>query len=163
MALRLLPHPLLTFTLVACWILLMNSFSVPNLAIGLVIGIVVPLLTRHYWPGRPALRRPLVIADYVLVALWDIIVSNIQVAYLVLFRDANTLRSRFVAVPLDISAPEAIAILAATITLTPGTLSADFSSDRRALLVHCLDVSDVAEVVARIKSRYERRLMRIFE
>ena len=64
--------------------------------------------------------------------------------------------------PLDLQSPEAIATLAGTITMTPGTLSADVSADGRSLLVHCLDVSDVPATIAAIKSRYESRLMRIF-
>ena len=38
----------------------------------------------------------------------DIIVSNVQVAYLVLFRRGESLRSRFVSVPLELNTPEAI-------------------------------------------------------
>ena len=44
--------------------------------------------------------------------------------------------------------PEAIAVLAGTITMTPGTVSADLSADGRALLVHCLDTGDPAATVA---------------
>jgi multicomponent K+:H+ antiporter subunit E len=54
-------------------------------------------------------------------------------------------------------------VLACTITMTPGTVSADVSADQRALLVHCLETDDPDAVVAQIKSRYERRLKEIFE
>jgi multicomponent K+:H+ antiporter subunit E len=81
----------------------------------------------------------------------------------VLFRRAETLRSRFITVPLDLRTPEAITVLAGTITMTPGTVSADVSADMRALLVHCLETDDPDGVVAQIKSRYERRLKEIFE
>ncbi|MGE0260580.1 MAG: Na+/H+ antiporter subunit E, partial [Alphaproteobacteria bacterium] len=55
------------------------------------------------------------------------------------------------------------AILAGTITMTPGTVSADLSADGRALLVHCLETGDPAATVSAIQHRYERRLLRIFE
>ena len=78
---------------------------------------------------------------------------------------AGRLRLIFVAdeIPLELRSPEAIAVLAGTITMTPGTVSADLSSDGRSLLVHCLDAADPDDVVASIKSRYERRLKEIFE
>jgi multicomponent K+:H+ antiporter subunit E len=101
--------------------------------------------------------------EYVAIVLWDIVVANFQVAYLILFRRGDSLRSRFVAVPLDLRTPEAIAALAGTITMTPGTVSADLSGDGRALLVHCLETHDADATVATIKSRYETRLQRIFE
>jgi multicomponent K+:H+ antiporter subunit E len=159
---RLLPHPLLSLTLTVVWVLLVNRLTLGTLLVGLVIGIAVPKLTSSYWPGRPRLRHPLRVLEYLLVFFYDIIVSNIQVAYLILFRRGESLRSQFITVPLDLRAPEAIATLAGTITLTPGTLTADVSRDERALLVHCLEVDDAATTVARIKTRYERRLMRIF-
>jgi multicomponent K+:H+ antiporter subunit E len=159
---KALPHPLLTVTLTAVWVLLLNDFSPSSVVLGLIVGITIPLMTSAYWPGRVRLRAPFTMIEYALVVLWDIVVSNIQVAYLVLFRRGNSLRSRFITIPLDIASPEGITVLAGTITMTPGTLSADISADQRALLVHCLDTADPDETITTIKNRYERRLMRIF-
>jgi multicomponent K+:H+ antiporter subunit E len=47
--------------------------------------------------------------------------------------------------------------------MTPGTVTADMSADGRSLLVHCLDATDADAIRDDIKSRYETRLMRIFE
>jgi len=66
-------------------------------------------------------------------------------------------------VPLDLETPEAITALAATITLTPGTVTSDLSADGRTLLVHCLDLADADAEVARIKDRYEKRIRVIFQ
>jgi multicomponent K+:H+ antiporter subunit E len=159
---RALPHPLLSVTLAAVWILLANSFSAGNVALGIVVGIAVPKLTSAYWPGRPRIGHPLLIAEYAAIVFYDIVVSNIQVARLVLFRTGSALRSRLVMVPLDLRSPEGISVLAGTITMTPGTVTADVSPDGSALLVHCLDVAEESELVAGIKTRYERRLRRIF-
>lgn len=160
---RLLPHPMLTVILAAVWVLLVNDVSWGAVAFGLLLGLAIAKLTSAYWPGRPRVRNPLAILEYFAVVLWDIIVSNIQVAYLVLFRRGEGLKSQFVTIPLALENPEAIATLAGTITMTPGTLSADLSADGRSLLVHCLETTNAADTVAAIKSRYERRLMRIFE
>ena len=65
-------------------------------------------------------------------------------------------------IPLALTSPEAITVLAGTITMTPGTVSAELSADGRALLVHGLDVPDPDALVAEIKSRYEARLLEIF-
>lgn len=159
---RLLPHPLLTLLLTGVWVLLANGPSAGALVLGLVLGIVLPLLTRPFWPERPVVRAPATVVEYALVVLFDICVANLQVAYLILFKKPAELRSRFVVVPLDARAPEAIVTLAGTITMTPGTVSCDVSADGRALLVHALDAPDPDELVATIKHRYERRLLEIF-
>lgn len=155
--------PLLIVALAAVWVLLVNDLSPGTIVFGLLLGATIAALTNAYWPERPLIRNPRAIAGFVLVVLYDIVVANLQVAYLVLFRRGDSLRSQFVAVPLNLKKPEAIALLAGTITMTPGTVSADVSADSRALLVHCLDTGDPNAVVADIKSRYEARLMRIFE
>jgi multicomponent K+:H+ antiporter subunit E len=159
---RLLPHPILTVILAVVWILLVNDFSWGAVVFGFLLGIAIAKLTSSYWPGRPTVRNPLAMVEYAGVVLWDIVVSGVQVSYLVLFRRGDSLKSQFFTVPLDIEGPEAIATLAGTITMTPGTVSADVSADGRSLLVHCLETSDAAETIATIKSRYELRLMRIF-
>jgi multicomponent K+:H+ antiporter subunit E len=159
---RLVPHPLLTLLIVVVWILL-NGVSWGSALLGLVLGVAIPRFTSAYWPDRPRIRNPLMIVEYVAIVLRDIVVANFQVAYLILFRRGDTLRSRFVTVPLDLKTPEAITALAGTITMTPGTVSADLSGDGRALLVHCLETDDPEATVAAIKSRYETRLQRIFE
>jgi multicomponent K+:H+ antiporter subunit E len=160
---KLLPHPFLTAVLAIVWVLLVNDFSIGNLVFGLILGIGIAKITSPYWPGRPKIRNPLAIMEYAVVVLWDIVVSNVLVAYLVLFRRSESLRSRFITVPLDLTSPEAIAVLAGTITMTPGTVSSDLSADGRSLLVHCLETDDPDATIATIKSRYESRLMRIFE
>ena len=160
---RIFPHPFMAVILAIVWVLLVNEFSWGNALFGLLLGIGIAKLTSAYWPGRPKIRDPLAIAGFVVVVLWDIVVSNIQVAKLVLFRRGDSLRSQFVVVPLELTSPEAIATLAGTITMTPGTVSVDMSADGRALLVHCLETDDPEGTVAAIKSRYEQRLMRIFQ
>lgn len=159
---RLLPHPLLTLVLTVVWVLLANEPSAGSVLFGLFLGVVLPLLTRPFWPDRPVIRAPARVVEYGLLVLWDICVANVQVAYLILFKKPEELHSRFLVVPLDTRVPEAIVTLAGTITMTPGTVSCDVSADGRALLVHALDAPDPEEAVATIKRRYERRLLEIF-
>lgn len=159
---RLLPHPLLTLVLTVVWVLLANEPSAGSVLFGLFLGVVLPLLTRPFWPERPGIRAPATVIEYGLLVLWDICVANVQVAYLILFKKPEELHSRFLVVPLDTRVPEAIVTLAGTITMTPGTVSCDVSADGRALLVHALDAPDPEEAVATIKRRYERRLLEIF-
>ena len=158
----LLPHPLLTLLIVFVWVLL-NGVSWGAGLLGLVLGVAIPRLTSAFWPDRARIGSPLTIIEYALIVLWDIVVANFEVAYLILFRRGDDLHSCFITVPLDLRTPEAITALAGTVTMTPGTVSASLSADGRALLVHCLETDDPEGTVATIKSRYETRLQRIFE
>jgi multicomponent K+:H+ antiporter subunit E len=94
--------------------------------------------------------------------LWDILLANVTVARLIL-GPQRRLQPALVELPLDLDDKFALTILANTISLTPGTVSASLSADRRTLLVHALNVHDEAALIAEIKTRYEAPLMEIFE
>ncbi len=160
---RLFPHPYLSLTLVLLWFLLVNHWKLGSLVMAVFLATLIPQLTARWWPDRPVIRRPFSLAAYMLLVLWDVIVANFQVARIILFLPADRIRSAWITVPLDLTSPEAISLLAGTITMTPGTLTADFSADGRALLIHALHAPDPDAIRADIKSRYEARLKRIFE
>lgn len=159
---RLLPHPALSAMLVVVWMLLVNEFTFGALVLAVVFGVLVPLFTSRFWPGRPTVRfgRPMI--GYVAIVLFDILVANFEVAWLILTRRNRDLHSQWLVIPLELRSPEAITTLAGTISLTPGTVSSDVSANGRALLVHAIDVSDPDAEVARIKRRYEARLLKVF-
>jgi multicomponent K+:H+ antiporter subunit E len=160
---RLYPHPYLSLTLGILWILLINHWHLGSLILALILATLIPHLTAHWWPDRPRIRRPLALVAYGALVLWDVIVANFQVARIILFVPADRIRSAWINIPLDLTSPEAISLLAGTITMTPGTLTADFSADGRALLIHSLHAPDPDAIRSEIKSRYEARLQRIFE
>jgi multicomponent K+:H+ antiporter subunit E len=159
---RIFPHPLLSLTLLFVWLMLVNKVTPGNVVLGGVLGIIVPIFTAPYWPGRPTLKRPLKCVTYVLIVIWDIVVANVQVAMVILFKPRAKINSQWVIIPLELTSPEAITVLAGTITMTPGTVSALLSSDGASLLVHCLDTDDPDAVRSEIKTRYEARLKEIF-
>ncbi|MES2815971.1 MAG: Na+/H+ antiporter subunit E [Pseudomonadota bacterium] len=160
---RVFPHPYLSLTLVVLWFLLVNQWKLGSLVMAIILATIIPLLTSAWWPDRPRVKRPFALAAYALLVLWDVIVANFQVARIVLFMPRAKIQSAWITVPLELKSPEAISLLAGTITMTPGTLTADTSACGRALLVHALHAPDPDAVRDDIKARYESRLQRIFE
>jgi multicomponent K+:H+ antiporter subunit E len=161
----MLPAPLLSATLLATWLLLHNSLAFGQILLGALLALALPLLTaglrQESVPGERRFARGVLAVTFALRVLGDIVVSNIEVARRILGPE-SALQPRFVWVPLDIRDPRGIAALMAVVTLTPGTVSADLSPDRRRLLVHGLHVPDEAELVATVKQRYEAPLREIF-
>ena len=160
---KILPHPHLTLLLTVVWLLLANAYTINSLVFGLLMGLVIPWITAPYWPDRPIIRNLPKIIEYILIVFYDILVSKIVVARIVLFLPNSKLQPAWVTVPLDLHEPEAITVLAGTITMTPGTLTAEVSADGHSLLVHCLHAPDPDGVRDDIKARYEARLKEIFE
>lgn len=158
----LFPAPLLSLCVFVVWLLLVGSIEPGHLVLAALQAVLLPRIAQRLRHGPAGIRRPLVALRLFLVVLWDIVVSNIQVAKLILGREAN-IHPGFLWLPLEVRNPHAIATLAGIITMTPGTLSAEVSADNRHLLVHCFSLDDEAGTIAQIKQRYEAPLKEIFE
>ena len=159
---RLLPHPLLTPVLALLWLLLVNDFGTGQLLLGLLLGWLIPLFTLAFWPARVHIRKPLTLLRFIVVVLFDIVIANLTVARLILGRPRK-LAPAFIELPLELRNELAISLLANTISLTPGTVSAQLSADHRFLLVHALSTHDTAALINTIKQRYEAPLKEVFD
>lgn len=159
---RLLPHPLLTITLLIIWQLLVNQLSVGHLLLGAALGVAIPLYSARFWPDHVHVRRPMLLLRFVAVVLYDILVANVAVARLILGRQER-LTPAFLVMPLRLQSDVGISILANTISLTPGTVSTYLSADRRCLIIHSLHTTDPEDVLTTIRQRYEAPLKEILE
>lgn len=102
-------------------------------------------------------------ARFGLFFAWELVLANLRVAWLVV-HPRPRMRPAIVALPLDVTSDAAIQLLAVTITLTPGALSLDVSSDRRTLYVHTVDVGDDVDAFVRdTKASFERRIQEWLE
>ncbi|MFT4149388.1 MAG: Na+/H+ antiporter subunit E [Paracoccaceae bacterium] len=160
---RLIPHPVLSLALFLLWLLLVNGLAPGSLLMAGLLALVLPHLAGRWWPNPAPVRHLPLLAAYVVLVLRDIVVANIQVARIILFMPRDRIRSAWIAVPVDLRSAEAITLLAGTITMTPGTVTADMTADGRVLLIHSLHAPDPDAVRDEIKSRYEARLKRIFD
>lgn len=158
---RLLPSPFLSLTILTVWLLLVGELSAGQLLLGALLALVLPWIAQRLRQTRARMRAPLTMLKLAGVVLWDIVVSNIQVARVILGPE-SAIRPGFVRIPLDIRNPHGIATLAGIITMTPGTVSADLSPDHSHLLVHFLNLDDAQAQIDQIKQRYEAPLREIF-
>ncbi|SFR54734.1 multisubunit potassium/proton antiporter, PhaE subunit [Thiomicrospira sp. ALE5] len=158
---RVLPHPILSFILWIAWLLLNNTVDPGHMVLGAILAIFIPWFTAAFWPEKIKVQKPAVLAKFFAVVLWDIMVANFAVAKLILGRN-DKLQPGFFEVPLEITTPIGISILANTISLTPGTVSCDLSPDQTKLIIHALHIDDQAQMIADIKQRYERPLKEVF-
>jgi multicomponent K+:H+ antiporter subunit E len=159
---RLLPHPVLSLALLGVWLLLQQSVAPAHVLSGVVLGIVAPRLVQGFLGPAARLHAWAEVVRLTAVVLWDIVVSNLAVARIVLDPRSRP-RPAWVRVPLHTRHPTAVTVLAAIITTTPGTVSCVVDEERGEILVHALDTDDPQALVEQIRQRYEAPLRRIFE
>lgn len=155
-----LPHPLVSLIVGLSWILLGKSLDSGTLIVAAVLALVIPLMIKRFIDYTPNIQWVPAIKLF-FVVLWDIIVSNVRVAKLVLGPTKN-LHPKWFRVPLDTQHEEVNALLAMIITTTPGTVSAGIDQDRGDILVHALSTDDIEAEIETIKQRYEQPLITIF-
>lgn len=160
---RILPAPLLSIALLLLWLLLNHSISAGHLLLGAILGLLIPVLLRGLRPLPVRIRRPLTILKLIFTVGLDTSVSNLMVVRFLLVKSLRRHGPDFVHIPLELRDPNALAVLAMIVCITPGTSWAELSRDRSMLLLHALEVGDPQVLINHIKTRYERPLMEIFE
>ena len=158
----LLPAPVASVLLAVFWLLLVNDLSAAQIVLAVVLGLAIPPLTLRFRAARLPVRRAGAALGLATVFLYDIVVANVAVARAVL-GPMSRIQPRFVRVPLSIADPAATTLLAAMVTLTPGTVSVDIDLPARALTLHMLLGDDEQAAVRQIKTRYEARIREIFQ
>ena len=159
---RFFPHPRMMLVLTVLWLLLVNTFNLGHVLLGLFLGWAIVHLCGDFLLNVHRVRKPLGLLLFIGKVFFDIVVANMQVVRLVL-GPKSRLNPAFVELPVEIEDEFVLAALACIISLTPGTVSAGLSSDHNTLLLHGLDVPDHDALIAEIKSRYEAPLLEIFE
>jgi len=157
----LLPQPFVSLAILGLWMTLATEPSAGQFILGAAVALAIPPFTQGLWPNPPRLVRPFAAVALFLRVVFDIIVANLEVARLVL-GPLDRLNPHLIEIPLDIDDPFVATLFASIITLTPGTVSVDIERDRRVLVVHALNVTDVPAAIADMKKRYEAPLKEIF-
>jgi multicomponent K+:H+ antiporter subunit E len=154
----------LTSVLVVMWLLLNETFSMGGMLLGLALAVALAWASGVLRPLQPTIRRAHLIVVLLAYVLRDIVRSNVGVARIVLgLAGSREIRSGFVKIPLDLTDPHGLAVLAGIVTATPGTVWVDHDLTGSTVTLHVLDLKSEQEWIDWIKRRYERLLMGIFE
>ena len=143
------------------WGAISGSFSVANLLLGFVVGAVALRLVRGQEISFGLRVRPIKVLILTLSFLYELVMSAVRVAILVL-SPRMELRPGIFAYRLRVKTDFEIALLANLITLTPGTLSVDVSANRRTLFIHTIDCSYRKKLRQDIANGFERQMMEAF-
>ncbi|TYK66467.1 Na+/H+ antiporter subunit E [Colwellia echini] len=168
-----LPAPLLSISLFFAWLILNNSISNGQLVLAVIVAVVIPWVTNPFRVKQPRVIKKGLAIRHLFLVLYDIITANFQVAILIL-GPTKKLNPGFVKVPLDLTHTTPITLLASTVSLTPGTVSAEVypwqeslvlgqEPEQRYLLIHVLNLTDEQALIDSIKQRYEAPLKEIFQ
>ena len=148
------------------WLLLTFDLSLVNLVAGAIASLITSLLFAKYFYDsvfkflQP--HRYFWLLVYLAVLIWECIKANLDVAYRVL-HPAMPIKPGIVKLTLDLKSDFARAMLANSITMTPGTITVDIVGDD--LYVHWIYVSseDPEQYSRKIAGRFEKYIKKTFD
>lgn len=160
---RWLPYPLFSASLLAMWLVLNETVSPGHLLLGALLALAGGrIFSALHAPTGRLRRRASAVVELLWLVFVDIVRSNIAVARIVMHPGMKGRTSGFLAMPLEVRHPGALAALACIITATPGTSWAGYDAARNVVMIHVLDLIDENAWIAQFKERYEMRLKEIF-
>jgi len=157
----MLPHPLLALTLILMWLLL-NGFTLGQLILGIIVAVFASWGMASLRPEKPRLRKWYLLPKLFFRVVFDVLKSNVAVAWIILRGRSHKATPGFVVLELRVRDQIPLALLAVILTSTPGSAWLEYDSNDNTVLLHVLDLENEAQWRDTVANRYESLLMEIF-
>ncbi|WP_018923675.1 Na+/H+ antiporter subunit E [Salsuginibacillus kocurii] len=151
---------LLNILIAIIWVALQNSYTFLDFLIGFIVGALVLLVLQNVLRFDFYMRRVYAGIKLILLFIKELILSNIDMIKIVLSPKLNN-QPGIVAVPTQLETEWEVTLLASIVSLTPGTLSMDFSEDGQTIYIHNIHVPDREEMIREIQEKFERAIMEV--
>jgi multicomponent Na+:H+ antiporter subunit E len=150
---------LLNLLLALAWMALTGQFNPFNFIVGFLLAYLLLHLLQRPDDPKDYFQRASLIIRFALFYLWELFQSNLRVAATVL-SPSMKITPAVVAIPLEAKSELSISLLANLITLTPGSLTLDISTDAQVIYVHSMYADDIDQFRLSIKE-LERRVLEV--
>lgn len=151
---------LLNILLAGSWMLLVGELDAETFIEGAVIGYLILWISKSALGGKRYFSKIPKIIMFVFYFIKELIVANLKVAFDII-TPKNYMKPGIIAFPLDVKTDIEITLFSNLLSLTPGTLSLDVSSDKKTLYVHALYVQNSDIFKAELKNGLEKRLLEV--
>jgi len=146
----------LNVVLALVWAAITDGFTPLNVFAGFVVGSIALWMLRNEFNPKYFVRGHRIV-KLILLFLYELVMSALRVARDVL-RPGLNFQPGIIAYPLTTDDDVQITLLANLITLTPGTLSVDVSTDKSTLYIHAMFAHDPEGLKKDIHDGFERQI-----
>lgn len=152
---------LLNLLLALTWMALTGQFDPINFIAGFLISYLLLRLVRRPGESLAYFRKAILLIRFLGFYLKELLLANFRVARAVLSLKPR-LSPAVLAIPLENQSDLAVTLLGNLITLTPGTLALDVSTDHSVMYVHAMQAEDIDRVRLDIKN-LEARVLEVVQ
>jgi multicomponent Na+:H+ antiporter subunit E len=151
--------------LAATWVLLTADVSLGGLVVGALLGAGITWVVGEHFPWAPGMQEMLRAVPrafrYAGRFLKALALANLQVAWIVV-QPRLPIRPGIIAFRTRHRSDLGVTLLANSITLTPGTLTVDLSTEGDVLYIHALDIRHPDAVRDGIRRDLEDHTLEVF-
>lgn len=151
---------LLNFILAFTWMFILNTFNASSFIIGWLLGLLLIVMMRRFFPGPLYIRRIWAIIKLVMLFMKELWLANVQV-FMLIIKPKLDIQPAIFRYPTRLTNDWEITLLSSLITLTPGTVVMNVSEDKKTLYVHTLHVDDIEEAVSSIRDSFEKAILEV--
>ncbi|SDI35073.1 Na+/H+ antiporter subunit E [Natribacillus halophilus] len=151
---------LLNIVIAIFWMALQGEYTSVNFVIGYVIGLGVVYFLRGSLNETFYMRRVWAIIKLIVIFIKELVVANLDMIRIVLSPKLNVTPG-IIALRTDLKTDWEITILSMCITLTPGTMTMDYSQDGRTLYIHSIHMNSTQEVIDDVRNNFERAIQEV--
>ena len=142
------------------WAAVVGELSLGILAVGFAIGFVILGVAGRLVGSSRYFEKCLRLVEFAVFFLGQLALSSLRVGADIL-TPRHRARPGIVAVPLDARTDAEITLFANVVSLTPGSLSLEVSTDRSTLYVHAMFLDDPEAFRRELKQGFERRVLEL--
>ena len=152
---------LINIVIAIIWTFLQNNYSIASFLFGYAIGLFLLFMLRRFLVSEFYFTRVWSFIKLIFLFLKELVKANIDVIKIVLNPNLSNYHPGIVAVPTVLETNLEITLLASLISLTPGTISMDFSDDNKIIYIHSIHIADKEELIHQIHNTFERAILEV--
>jgi len=134
------------FLIALVWMFLSGNTTLGGLAIGLFASFLLMAFFSQALGCQDYVRRVKAAVAFLGIYFLQVITANLRLVRAVLRKDARSLRGEFMTYPIEGLSDFETLLLCQCISLTPGTIVAGQSEDKRQLILHAFGSGSPDEI-----------------
>jgi multicomponent Na+:H+ antiporter subunit E len=142
------------------WMFLQDDWSVLTFFSGYLFGLLVLYILRRYLPTKFYLVTLLAIVQLFFVFIYELFTSSILVIRQILRPKINITPGIFT-LETELKGDLEVTLLALLLTLTPGSVVVEVTSDSKKFYIHAMDIPESSNAVLQSKVKFEKAIKKV--
>ena len=142
------------------WMFLQDNWSVLTFFSGYLFGLLVIFILRRYLPTKFYIVTLLAIVNLLIVFIYELFTSSIAVIRQIIRPRINITPGIFT-LETDLEGDLEVTLLALLLTLTPGSVVMEVSSNNKLFYIHAMDIPESSDAALRSQSKFEKAIKKV--